>query len=209
MASLPLANGIIIDTVTRQAIAPSPDVEAAIKQERRPDNARKAGRDISNRAFRTAIADLPAIPAATATVGVVWIYYMLGLDDVDIATVTGLKVKQVETIKGMDTFNKVDERIKRNFANQNESDIQTTIAASAANAIEVVKETMQDKEASPSTKLKAAKDILDRAGFAPKQVHEHKMTMNGGLLIKVIHSGNEAAIPGIMIDADVGREMEG
>jgi hypothetical protein len=78
MADLPLANGLIIDTKTGQAMLPSTSPDAVIQQQTTkhkdtPQATTTRGRDRNNRAVRRGLIDLPADSKAVTTAGVVWL----------------------------------------------------------------------------------------------------------------------------------------
>lgn len=194
MNELPLANGIVIDTRTGQAIAPSLHADAAAHQEKKderrntsaePKRAAEArGRDRTNTAIRTPIQELPADPRAITTVGVVWLYFTLGLSDFDIADATGLTVKQIDSIKGLSLFDSIGDRVAANLAKLGQDDIRTRIERSAARSLDVIEAAIEDPELDPAVRLRVASEQLDRAGFSAKQIVEHNHKLEGGLIIK-------------------------
>ncbi len=199
---LPLANGIIIDTETGQAIGPSVSAEKAARLQRKEPASHVNGRDRVNRAIRIGIAELPAEPRALTTVGVVWLYYTLGLSDYDIATATGLTVAQVESIKGLSMFDTVQNMLMQNVTKLGEEDIHQRIASLAPRSLDTIEDILDDDEAEASTRLRAAESLLDRAGYAPKQMVEHKHKHEGGLIIKYVEDKtiDAKAIPPVQID---------
>lgn len=199
---LPLANGIIIDTETGQAIGPSLSAEKAERLRKKEPRSHVQGRDRVNKAIRIGIAELPAEPRALTTVGVVWIYYTLGLSDYDIATATGLTVGQVESIKGLSMFDTLQTMLMSNVTKLGEEDIHQRIASLAPRALDEMEDILDDNEVDASTKVRVAESLLDRAGYAPKQMVEHKHKHEGGLIIKYVEDKTIDAktIPPVQID---------
>src|SRR4249920_3094708 len=77
MSDLPLANGLVIDTKTGQALLPSTSPDAVINQQTKKfrqstRDTTTRGRDRNNRAVRRGLVDLPADSKAITTAGVVW-----------------------------------------------------------------------------------------------------------------------------------------
>lgn len=202
MATLPLANGIIIDTETGQAIGPSIAAEKAERVTRREPRSHVAGRDRVNRGIRIGIAELPAEPRALTTIGVVWMYYTLGLSDYDISTATGLTVAQVESIKGLSMFDTLQNTLTANMTKLGEDDIHQRIASLAPRALNELEDILDDTDVDANTKVRVADSILDRAGYAPKQMVEHKHKHEGGLIIKYVEDKtmDAKAIPPVQID---------
>lgn len=212
MANLPLANGIIIDTKTGQAMAPklSPDETVSRVKPRDVNRTVERARDTNNKAIRASIADLPADPSATTTAGVVWLYYMLGLNDVDIATCTGLTMQQVDLIKGMKLFGQLDTMIISNSAKLSSASIETRIHSMANKSMGVIEDIMDDGEVDAAVKLRAAQDLLDRAGHSSKQISDKKSLLEGGLVIRVITEGSNdmRRVPEIVINKNGAVDVE-
>lgn len=77
---------------------------------------------------------------------------------------------------------KVQEKIKE-LENESRTLLQQQFARDAIEARKIMFNIMADDDAPENVRLSAAKDFLDRAGYAP--VDEHDITTNGGLDIKV------------------------
>lgn len=208
MTMLPLANGIMIDTRTGQAINPALSVDATEKKERPSRRTSEAGRDKNNRDIRTNIVDLPADPKAVTTSAVVWMYYMLGLSDHDIADATGLTLPQIEHVKGLKLFDQLTDRVTRNMAVLVEQDMQGRISRMSGKALDSIEDIIDDGEVDAAIKLRASQDMLDRAGFSPKQIIEHKHKVEGGLIIKYIEDeqDNTSSVPAVDIDYEEAED---
>lgn len=205
MPDLPLANGLVIDVKTGQALLPSTSPEAVIQQQTKhkkqtPVDAVVRGRDRNNRPVRRGLVDLPADTKAVTTAGVVWLYFTLGINDAEIADATGLKLSQVDMIKGLQLFTQLDHLVKDNLAQLQTHDIQKRIDGMAAGALDKLEDLIEDEETKPATKSRILMNMLDRGGYSPKQVLEHRHSLEGGLTIRHIR---EIAQPKQMPTIDV------
>ena len=211
MSDLPLANGLVIDTKTGQAILPSTSPDAVINQQTKKHKQTAQattvrGRDRNNRAVRRGLVDLPADSKAVTTCGVVWLYFTLGINDAEIAEATGLKLSQVDMIKGLQLFQQLDTLLKDNIAALTSDNVQKRIDAMSASALDKLEDLVEDEETRPATKARVLMNMLDRGGFSPKQVMEHRHSMEGGLIIRHIR---EVAQPKQMPTIDVTPNVKG
>ena len=205
MADLPLANGLVIDTNTGQAIIPSTSPEQVIQQQttRNKQSAGDAsirGRDRNNRVVRRGLVDLPADTKAITTAGVVWLYFTLGINDAEIADATGLKLSQVDMIKGLQLFTQLDQLVKENISAMQSDDVQRRIDNMSGSALDKLEDLIEDEETKPATRARVLMNMLDRGGFSPKQVMEHRHSLEGGLVIRHIR---EVAQPKHMPTIDI------
>ena len=207
MPDLPLANGLVIDTRTGQAIIPSTSPEAVIQQQttrtkQPPEAAVVRGRDRNNRSIRRGLVDLPADTKAVTTTGVVWLYFILGINDAEIADATGLKLSQVDMIKGLQLFQQLDHLIKDNLATLEADNVQKRIERMSSKALDGLEDILEDEETKPATKARVYMNMLDRGGFSPKQVMEHRHSLEGGLTIRHIREiAQPKTMPTIDVDA--------
>jgi len=207
MPDLPLANGLVIDTTTGQAMLPNTSPDAVIQQQtaRHRQSASAAstrGRDRNNRAVRRGLVDLPADSKAVTTCGVVWLYFNLGINDAEIAEATGLKISQVDMIKGLQLFTQLDILLKDNLAALQSDSVQKRIDALSASALDGLENLLEDEETRPATKARVLMNMLDRGGFSPKQVMEHRHSLEGGLVIRHIREiAQPKQMPTVDIDA--------
>lgn len=205
MSDLPLANGLIIDTKTGQAILPSTSPDSVINQQTKKHKDTKTethvrGRDRNNRVVRRGLVDLPADSKSVTTTGIVWLYFTLGINDAEIADATGLKLSQVDMIKGLQLFQQLDVLLKDNIAALTSDSVQKRIDAMSATALDGLEAIIDDEETRPATKARVLMNMLDRGGFSPRQVMEHRHSMEGGLVIRHIR---EVAQPKQMPTIDV------
>ena len=204
---LPLANGLVIDTRTGQAIVPSTSPDAVIQQQsartkQTTEQTVVRGRDRNNRHVRRSIIDLPADSKAVTTAGVVWLYFNLGINDAEIAEATGLKLSQVDMIKGLQLFGQLDSLLKENMAAMEADDVQKRIDRMSGKALDKLEDLVDDEDTRPATKSRILMNMLDRGGFSPKQVLEHRHSLEGGLTIRHIREiAQPKHMPSVTIDA--------
>lgn len=214
MPDLPLANGLVIDTRTGQAILPTTSPDAVIKQQtartrQTAADASTRGRDRNNRSVRRGLIDLPADSKAVTTAGVVWLYFTLGINDAEIAEATGLKISQVDMIKGLQLFSQLDALLKANMAAMQADDVQKRIDGMSAKALDGLEDLLEDEDTRPATKARVLMNMLDRGGFSPRQVMEHRHSMEGGLVIRHIREiAQPKQMPTVDVDArDITLEV--
>lgn len=205
MNELPLANGLVIDTRTGQAIVPSTSPDAVIQQQttrtrQTNDQATIRGRDRNNRPVRRNLIDLPADTKAVTTAGIVWLYFTLGINDAEIAEATGLKLSQVDMIKGLQLFTQLDALVKENLAALTADDVQKRIDRMSGKALDGLEDLLESEDTRAATKSRILMNMLDRGGFSPKQVMEHRHSLEGGLVIRHIR---EIAQPKQMPSIDI------
>lgn len=147
---------------------------------------------------RRRLSDLPAIPRQMNVISVVVTYTMLGISDEEIAIATELSAEQIKTIKTSEVYASVSLDIAKNIVAQDTDAVRTRLEAAAHSAADKVV-TLMD---SPDDKvaLGAIKDVLDRAGHRPVDVVEHRHSMDGGLVIRVIKQDNTVKMPELTID---------
>jgi hypothetical protein len=207
--TLQLANGVVIDTNTGIPIAPTIDGTQAERREKPSRRTATNGRDRTNKEIRLNVADLPADPRALNTVGIVYVYYMLGLADHDIADCTGLRLDQVEHIKGMQLFERLGSMIITNAGKIAQADTRARIEQMSSVALDAIEDIIDDREVEASVKLRASQDMLDRAGFGAKQITEHHHKMSGGLTIRMIDdTESTSTIPTIDIDREGAEDAQ-
>jgi hypothetical protein len=116
-----------------------------------------------------------------------------------------LKLSQVDMIKGLQLFTQLDVLLKDNIAALQSDSVQKRIDAMSAKALDGLENIVEDEDTGPATKARVLMNMLDRGGFSPKQVMEHRHSLEGGLVIRHIR---EVAQPKQMpsIDLQVIKE---
>ncbi len=159
-----------------------------------------AAQDIVARTRRT-LADLPSVPKTTNAISVVLCYTMFGLSDQEIAIATSLTTEQVGRIKMLDAYGQMYDKVVDGLKQNESENVQTILSSAARTAAEKMK-SLLDSENEGVTAL-AAKDILDRSGFRPADVVEHRHQVSGGLLIEVVKKDPMQEAPMIEINGGV------
>jgi predicted DNA-binding protein (UPF0251 family) len=129
------------------------------------------------------IADLPAIPEKLNGTSVILVYSMFGLADQEIALATGLTVEQIETVRMHDSYVTLLEELRKNVIAADQDIIRRTIQQHALNAQNKIVDLMESDD--DKTALKASQDVMDRAGYRPADIVEHRHKMEGTL--RVVH----------------------
>lgn len=211
---LQLASGVIIDVATGQPIAPTlsaervEQVQTRQSQETLNDVAAR-GRDRNNRSVRSGIIDLPADPRAINTVGIVWVYFTFGLNDAEISEATGLRIDQIDIIKGTQVFTQLNDRLVENIDKLRHGDVQQRLDSMAGKALDGLVDITNNPKVKSTTKARVLMDLLDRGGFSPKQITEHRHTLDGGLTIRHVRSDSTTLpknIPSVQVDKTIDVE---
>jgi hypothetical protein len=128
---------------------------------------------------------------------------MLGISDAEICEALGLRMSQVDMIKGLQLFTQVDNIIKENLATLDHNDVQKRINNMSGNALDKLEDILEDDDAKPATKSRILMNMLDRGGFSARQIMEHRHTLDGSLTIRHIR---EVAQPKNMPMVDITPE---
>ena len=145
-------------------------------------------------AIQRRLSDLPLPVERMHGISIILCYKMFGLSEEDIAAATGLGVDQVTAIMMSDAFTKLQSTVVENIKDQDSDDIRVAIHANARKAVAVAAELLQD--GSEGAQVAVLKDMLDRDGYRPADVVEHKHKMEGGLRVEIVRKQEnvEAAI---------------
>lgn len=150
------------------------------------------------------IADLPAMPDKMNGLSVVLTYTLFGLADTEIALATGLTVEQIEAVREHDAYKSLLDILHRNVVEADADIVRRTITQHTAAAVANVVDKMSSDDSKVS--LKASQDILDRGGYRPTDVIEHRHKLEGTL--KIIHVDRKStnAIPTLDAFGNVIKE---
>lgn len=125
--------------------------------------------------------DLPASGKVMHTVALVGAYTIWGLRAQDIATLLNTTVEQIEMVRADDLFKRFFQELLRSVLDSELEDIRDRIVTKARTALLKLEEVLDDDDS--KVKLNAANSILDRAGFRPADIVEHKHKVEGALKI--------------------------
>ena len=118
-------------------------------------------------------------------VSLVAMYYLFGLNDIDIAYVTGLTEAQVGQLRTHTAFDELIDTARKNVLQEDGGAVRTMLEKNAVGAARRVVSLLNSYDEKVSN-ITAAKDILDRAGHRPTDVVEHRHKVEGGLRIEYI-----------------------
>lgn len=150
-------------------------------------------------AARKKLSDLPDVPRNMNAIGVVLSYTLFGLDDDEIAVATGMTSAQVSRIKAGDAYTTMSDEVVRSIVSAESGDIRDLFVKQSRTAASTMFDALNSSKA--QDRITAAKDILDRSGFRPNDVVEHRHRLEGGLTIEIIRK-DEVALPTIDIEVE-------
>ncbi len=137
---------------------------------------------------RRKVADLPDVPKTTNVVAVVLSYTLFGLSDEDIAITTNLTVSQVENIKQLRAYSEIYDAVVQGIRETEATSVREVFSQHALKSANVIVNRLSSRD--PTQQLVAAREVLDRAGFRPADIVEHRHSMEGGLTIEIIRKDN-------------------
>lgn len=147
------------------------------------------------------IADLPALPDKLNGISVILTYTLFGLAVEEIAIATGLTIEQINVIREHDSYKTLLEIVHKNVTEYDADVVRKTLQqhtqAAATNIVNMM------REMDPKVALKASQDILDRSGFRPVDVVEHRHKLEGTLKIIHVDKKSTADLPVIDIKKDI------
>ena len=188
-AKITLADGTEIDASTGEVVRLRKYVEVPKPSQLQEDRAVSV---------RKLLADLPAPPQQMNAISVVVAYSLFGLNDADISVASSIPVDIVKSIKRSDAFNAMYEAVAEGIVRSDKDTVHHMLTTASKNAASRIIGFVDDD--SPTVAMAAAKDVLDRGGFRPSDVVEHKHSLEGGLTIEFIRRSEEKNIPMIEVN---------
>lgn len=150
---------------------------------------------------RRKLADLPDVPKTMNAVSVILSYTLFGLDDDEISVATGLSTMQVRNIRSGEAYSIMHGDIVRSIVAAETDDVRDMFMKHSRDAASTVINAMTNEKLRMDVRMKAATDVLDRAGFRPNDVVEHRHKMEGGLVIEVVKKdGREMPVIDMEVD---------
>lgn len=119
------------------------------------------------------IKELPGNVGVMNGVSVVFMYTMMGVGDREIADALHVTVEQVRDIRSHSAYADCFEAVLSEFINTNSELLNSRIAAYSHSALDTMGELVTNAKFE-GTRLRAAADLLDRAGATPKQVEQRR-----------------------------------
>lgn len=138
---------------------------------------------------RKRISDLPVPPAQMNTLSVIISYSLFGVTDKDMALALMIPLEQLQVIKQSDTYLDLHQQFVKNIIESDLSDVRGLFVQKSRTAADKMFGLMDSEN--ETTKMAAAKDVLDRAGHRPVDVIEHRHKMEGGLTIEYVEKKND------------------
>ena len=187
---LTLADGTQIDPTTGKVIGATEDVFVKVPSSRelREDYA----------LIQRRLIDLPLPPQKMNGISIVLTYKMIGMRNEEIAIATGISEDQIGQIIVSDAFNVLQQMVLENINAMDADIIRATMRDNALMGVQRMRQLINSGD--ENIALSASKDALDRDGYRPADVVEHRHKMEGGLTIEVIRRDHSKELP--VIDAD-------
>lgn len=133
--------------------------------------------------IRHRIDELPIQNGKMNTISVILSYYMFGLSNEDISTITKIPLEQINNIIMLPAFSDMMNKVTKAILEKDQDNVRDFVQQQTKKAATKVVEIMEN--ASPKYALLAAQDILDRGGHRPVDVVEHINKMDGEL--RIVH----------------------
>lgn len=194
ISAIQLADGSRISVETGKSVREEPD------HIRVPD-AIEAVETVTRARMR--LADLPSPPQQMNVISVVVLYSLVGLSNEEIAIALNLTVDQIGRIKMCGPYSEMLDATTKAILDNDTDNVRQMFAQHARHAAKNVLSLMSSEDEKIS--LKAAQDILDRAGHRPADVMEHRISVEGGLRIEYVEKKNNETP---VIDLTKGAENE-
>lgn len=196
---LVLADGTKIDPTTGKVVKNKPS-SALIEV--------PSGREAQEIVARTrrGVIDMPVPPQQMNALSLVCFYSMWGLADQDIAIQMSISIDQIKRIKQLPEYKKIHEDIFKGVLEAEATTIRGFMQQKALGAAQKIVTLAEEEDGALG--LRAAQDILDRAGHRPADIVEHRHTMENSLQIEFIQKkDNSELIP--VLDADFEEVNDG
>lgn len=133
---------------------------------------------------RRSIAELPFEPKNMNAVSLCLLYTMWGLADSDIGVATGMSIDQIKNIKKLPQYKTISDDIVSSILEHEATDIRGFFKQSARGAAAKIVAIADEDDGVLG--FKASQDVLDRAGFRPADVVEHRHSMLDALRIEYV-----------------------
>lgn len=142
---------------------------------------------------RRSIAEMPLPINQMNILSVCLTYTLYGLSDAEIAVAAKLTVDQVKNIKKLSEYKDLSNNILQSILEHEAEDVRSFFKQKARTAAEKIIDLAESDN--DVLAFKASQDVLDRAGFRPADVVEHKHTMENALQIEYVRRADPKDIP--------------
>lgn len=173
---LPLADGSFVTPSGKVVRRAEPQPPAGTIEIPKPSEAVK----IVARTKRK-LSDLPAPPSGMNVINVVLLYTLYGLSDDEIAIATDLTSDQVRRVRTSDAYSACSRLARDAMIEAEQTTVKDVFVAAAHKAAQKIVTVAASEEG-----INASKEVLNYAGFAPKDNASDLIRNGGGLVIEVI-----------------------
>lgn len=156
-------------------------------------------------AVQRRLIDLPLPPEKMNGLSVIMMYQMIGLPNYEIAVATGLSEEQIGNITMSDAFADLRQMVVENIHAADDDDIRAIMKTNASLGVQRITQLINSDD--EKIAFVAAKDSLDRDGYRPNDVVEHRHKLEGSLTIEVIKRDHSTEAP--VIDVEFSNINEG
>jgi hypothetical protein len=153
---------------------------------------------------RRNINELPASTNILNVCGAVMLYTLYGVGDREIATALKCTVLDIEEIRAHAAYGEYLELIGNEIITAESDNLTHRIAAYAHGALDTIAHVSRNGKLE-TNRLRASIDIMDRGGFAPKQVAEKQISLKNVLRIQVMDDGGKSK----NLDIEITEELNG
>lgn len=143
------------------------------------------------------LSDLPGDVNSTRAIAVIAGLTLFGLNDREISIVCGTDMEKVKAIKDNERFNDFTTGVIDNVLRAQSDNVRAMFVTNAKKAAEHIISGLQSKE--QGIRYMASKEVLDRGGFRPIDVVEHRVKHENEL--KIVHIRGDAE-KHVTIDTD-------
>lgn len=150
---------------------------------------------------RRSTAELPLPSNQMNIVSLILFYTLWGLSDQDIAITVGnnITIAQVSNIKKLPEYKSMITDIQKTILEHEAGDIRNFFIQRSTEAANKVVSLMDEDGA---LGFAAAKEVLDRGGFRPADVVEHRHKMEDSLKIEFIQKNTNNNLPSMELEGD-------
>jgi hypothetical protein len=120
-------------------------------------------------------------------------YSLIGLPQQEIIKALGITQSQFDTVVGSSVYTQLRDKLAESILDMNSEDMRLRFAAMSKGAVDKVYEVMNNAE--DDIALRAAQDVLDRAGYRPADIVQHRISVAGGLKIEFIKRESSKDLP--------------
>lgn len=188
-----LADGTLIDPLTREPIVTRQDKETETDDEEFEDDLQDVLEIVPT--ARRSVMDLSLSPKQMAFINNVLVYTLWGLPDDEIAIQCNCDIEQIHIVRDLDDYRRMHDALIEGIRNAFMSTVNGIIQDAAPRAARGIIRNLRSK--SSDVRLAAQKDVLDRAGHRPadRVDHVHSIESGSELVIRVIKQSESDSLP--------------